>query len=283
MKRNEAGKTPYDVSESHTVRQYLLPLQFQTERNNDCDNSGQSVQVSNMNYGGMSSQQYPENQNQVQNQVQIPGQGPQNQGMAQPQHHQAPLPMQSMQPIQPMQPMQPMHNQYSIPVNTQSSQNISIQFQSTQPADAKAEYQPPAGYNQDHQGNQGASPVHTPGFQSPPVAVSLAGPLYNQAPTITLQQPSQPSQPGQPMNNWTVTGPTIPPGPSPGGTPPGSTLGPPTQTVYRPSATSSSNHRIIQPGNAHLSLDRLLPLRRLYTVIYGYNCFIITLHHGVND
>ena len=56
-KRNEKGETPYDVSESHTVRQYLLPLQFQCERNpsghgstDSGDNiSMASLQISNAN------------------------------------------------------------------------------------------------------------------------------------------------------------------------------------------------------------------------------------------
>ena len=55
-KRNEIGKTPYDVSDNHTVRQYLLPLQFQSERNlngsNDgADNNGMAtLQTSSGNY-----------------------------------------------------------------------------------------------------------------------------------------------------------------------------------------------------------------------------------------
>ena len=30
--RNNVGLTPYDVADNHIVRQYLLPLQFQNER-----------------------------------------------------------------------------------------------------------------------------------------------------------------------------------------------------------------------------------------------------------
>ena len=35
--RNNVGQTPYDVSENHIVRQFLLPLQFQGERDNGMD------------------------------------------------------------------------------------------------------------------------------------------------------------------------------------------------------------------------------------------------------
>jgi len=35
--KNKQLQTPYDISESHAVRQYLLPLQFQAERENPTD------------------------------------------------------------------------------------------------------------------------------------------------------------------------------------------------------------------------------------------------------
>ena len=63
-KRNEKGETPYDVSENHTVRQYLLPLQFQCERNppghgstDSGDNiSMASVQISNASHSSNKNQ-----------------------------------------------------------------------------------------------------------------------------------------------------------------------------------------------------------------------------------
>ena len=63
-KRNEKGETPYDVSENHTVRQYLLPLQFQCERNppghgstDSGDNiSMASVQISNASHSSNNNQ-----------------------------------------------------------------------------------------------------------------------------------------------------------------------------------------------------------------------------------
>jgi hypothetical protein len=38
-KKNDQGQTAYDTTESHTVRQYLLPLQFQSERKNSFGSS----------------------------------------------------------------------------------------------------------------------------------------------------------------------------------------------------------------------------------------------------
>jgi hypothetical protein len=35
VSRNASGQTPYDVAENHLIRQYLLPLQFQAERDSN--------------------------------------------------------------------------------------------------------------------------------------------------------------------------------------------------------------------------------------------------------
>lgn len=78
-KRNNLEQTPYDVSENHIVRQYLLPLQFQIERNS-ADQNDNGLQV---NKSGYDIRQY-DTQNQ-QNQQYQPNQ--QQSPMIHPQHH----------------------------------------------------------------------------------------------------------------------------------------------------------------------------------------------------
>lgn len=43
--RNNTGQTAYDVSDNHIVRQYLLPLQFQDERESTDSNGERQLSV----------------------------------------------------------------------------------------------------------------------------------------------------------------------------------------------------------------------------------------------
>lgn len=314
-KRNDKGETPYDVSESHTVRQYLLPLQFQSERNpsgNGSTDTANNIDIA-------SAQSTNANYSSSINQIQTPY-------SSFPSHNQSPIPHDIPSQLSP----QMVHSnltahQYvsGAPLQHSSSTQYHGVPSSIFPDQAKIECQRVDENQSGHGQWQGCQvnpldknnvtaqnpiPLSNPAPSllkksnsittitnaasniviSPTATVSRSGSIIlNQIPSTpqtsnTSTSTSSVSQPQKSINiihtdynaekntpsysnqinlNRSTTS-VVGTGFAPGGVhnnsdpispitcPPVPVTGPPVQSVYRPmaTATSSSNHRIIQPG-----------------------------------
>jgi hypothetical protein len=216
-KRNNVEQTPYDVSENHIVRQYLLPLQFQSERNS-ADQNDNGLQINNTGYG---TRQY-DTQNQ-QNQQYQPNQ--QQSPMIHPQHHVHTADNHTIYPTSAQNPSgnYQLHNLNTSDGRTQqytayNNNNIANSNMGVPTTDVST--------GPMNLGQETNSPVYTPTSQ--PLCPSINSPLVPSA----IQYNTSSSSLGPPPGSSSVV--------------------PPPPAVYR-QTTSSSNSRMIMPDGFHTS------------------------------
>ena len=302
--KNTQHQTPYDVSDNHVIRQYLLPLQFQSERDSG---SGKDA-FAQYNTGAYPGPQMATTTYMLPPTVEIPQHTPappgvySHTGIPSPPIHGSTVPPpyntppsayqqqpatpalpytgNIMQPNQPSSTVQVSHN---IPVVPMHSQGIQIQTGSLSSA------------------TPAATPPGPPTSAVPP-AISSSQPLYTQhpvyAPIPGLSIASSPpvTAPEPNLGVPTSSTPVAPPSPSyptqaqapaplyvastnPIGPPPVQTStqsqsqsqSQPTVSTVHHIIASSANSRTIQPGTRHLFMYTCLCIR--INSVYTYNMY----------